>query len=402
MSVILTVKQLNTYVRNILESDKYLQRITVSGEISGFKLYNSGHAYFTLKDSESAVSSVMFAKEFSLLKFRPEDGMKVFVTGRVSVFEKTGQYQLYVSDMIPDGIGSEFIAYEQLKRKLEKEGLFDPENKKSVPRYPKKIGLISSLNGAAIHDFCVTVQNRYPFADILICEATVQGEDCPRSVIRAIEMIKNKNIDVLVITRGGGSFEDLSGFNDETLARTVYALDVPVVSAIGHETDFTILDFVADFRAATPTAAAQSVTPSKEELYLKTDSCFSLCKRAIDNFLDCSFSFIDNLSERIDFDEVLNENSAYIATLSERSAYSVSSCFADCGYLLDKIVAEINALSPLSVLSRGYSLAYSGERLVSSVDSVRKGDNIEIILKDGEIFCDVTDKTNIHAGVKTP
>ncbi|PWM45515.1 MAG: exodeoxyribonuclease VII large subunit [Clostridiales bacterium] len=398
MSVILTVKQLNMYVRSMLENDKYLRQITVVGEISGFKLYNSGHAYFTLKDSESAISAVMFNMEASGLKFMPKDGMKVLITGRVSIFEKSGQYQLYASKMLPDGIGAEFLAYEQLKEKLEKEGLFDASSKKPIPRYPKKIGVISSLNGAAIHDFCVTVQNRYPFADILIHGAAVQGEECPKSVVKAIEKFKNIDIDVLVITRGGGSFEDLSGFNDEKLARVVYDLNVPVVSAIGHETDFTILDFVADLRAATPTAAAQAVTPGREELYITVQSLSMGCKNLVLNKLEHECLKIDDLKNRIKLQSDFTKKYDDIKILKDRISSIFSNKLAENYYYLDKTVLAINALSPLAILSRGYSLVYKGENVIRTINDVKKEDNIKIRLKDGEIFCHVTDKTDLRTG----
>ena len=268
MSVgILTVSQINFYIQSIVDNDPRLKSVFVCGELSNFtRHYKSGHLYFSLKDDKSLIKAVMFSSAASRLRFAPSDGMKVIVRGRISVYEPSGQYQLYVEDMQPDGAGALALAYEQLKSKLEKEGLFDSRHKKPIPQFPKKVGVITSPTGAARRDIENIISRRYPCAEIILYPVTVQGDTAPAQLVNAVEYMDGKS-DVVIIGRGGGSAEDLWAFNDERLARTIYDCNTPVISAVGHETDFTICDFVSDLRAPTPSAAAELAVPDREELF---------------------------------------------------------------------------------------------------------------------------------------
>lgn len=267
-ALVLSVTQLNTYVRSLLDGDPHLAQVFLSGEISNFTdHYRSGHLYFSLKDDRCVIRAVMFAQYAGRLRFAPEDGMKVIVRGRVGLYEVSGQYQIYVEDMQPDGLGALNLAYEQLKRKLEREGLFRPERKKPLPKFPESIGVITSPTGAAVHDILTILERRYPVAKVVFCPVQVQGEGAAQQIAQAVERFNRRNgADVLIVGRGGGSIEDLWAFNEEVVARAVAASRIPVISAVGHETDFTICDFAADLRAATPSAAAELAVPDRMEL----------------------------------------------------------------------------------------------------------------------------------------
>ncbi len=266
-----SVTQLTKYIKYLIDNDINLNTVYLKGEISNFKNHTRGHLYFTLKDENTRINAIMFSSSASKLKFTPTDGMKVLVTGKVSVYEATGGYQIYVSDMIEDGIGNLYIAYEQLKKKLELEGLFDKEHKKPIPKIPKTIGIITAPTGAAIRDILSTLKRRWPLANTILFPSLVQGAEAASDIVRNIELTKNYDLDVLIVGRGGGSIEDLWCFNEEIVARAIYDLDVPVISAVGHEIDFTISDFVADLRAPTPTGAAEMAVPNITDVlsYLK-------------------------------------------------------------------------------------------------------------------------------------
>lgn len=263
----ITVTQLTRYIKFKLDNDENLMQVFLKGEISNFKAHTRGHYYFTIKDEFSRINAIMFATNVKKLKFLPQDGMKVILTGRISVYEASGTYQIYVNDMIEDGIGNLYVAYEQLKAKLEKEGLFDPSHKKRIPKFPEKIGIITAPTGAAIRDILSTIQRRWPIAETLLFPSLVQGAAAAPSVVRQIEQAQAYDLDVLIVGRGGGSIEDLWCFNDENVARAIYHSRIPVISAVGHEIDFTIADFVADLRAPTPTGAAEMAVPNQDDFY---------------------------------------------------------------------------------------------------------------------------------------
>lgn len=385
----ITVSQLNYYLRSIIESDEILRSVLVRGEISNFSLYRkSGHMYFTLKDGQSSVKAVMFRSDAEKLNFIPEDGMSVIVSARVSVFERDGVYQLYVSDIIPDGIGAQMIAFFQLKEKLEKEGLFDEDRKKDLPRFPKKIAVATSPSGAALQDILSVTGRRYPIADIEIYPCVVQGAESAESVIRAVNYFNRKNdSDIIIIARGGGSYEDLASFNDERLARTIANSNIPVISAVGHESDFTIADFVADMRAPTPSAAAEIAVPDIKELSdFIADFRYSL-KKEVSALLNECEADLEAAKKRLDIRRFI-ENKELVLDKVSSSLYMLSESLLEKkkNALASKITA-LSALDPLSVIGRGYSVVYKDEHPVSSAKDIKKDDKLVIKMKDGEINC---------------
>lgn len=385
----ITVSQLNFYMRSVIESDEILRSVFVKGEISNFSLYRkSGHMYFTLKDGQSAVKAVMFRSDAEKLKFMPEDGMNVVVSARVSVFERDGVYQLYVSEMIPDGIGAQMAAFFQLKEKLEKEGLFDEDRKKELPRFPKKIAVATSPSGAALQDILSVTGRRYPIADIEIFPCVVQGAESAESVIRALNYFNMKNdADVIIIARGGGSYEDLASFNDERLARTIAASNIPVISAVGHESDFTIADFVADRRAPTPSAAAEIAVPDIKEISdFVADFRYTLKKEISSLLEECEYD-LESAKKRLDIRRFI-ENKELILDKVSSSLFMLSdSMLEKKKNALAAKISALSALDPLSVIARGYSVVYKDERPVSSSKEIEKDDKLVIKMKDGEINC---------------
>lgn len=384
-----SVTQLNEYVKMLIDSDEILQTAAVCGEISNFKHhYATGHLYFTLKDERSAVKCVMFARDAARLKFEPDNGMTVTAWGRVSVFPRDGAYQLYVGFMSPSGLGEQYYAFEMLKQKLASEGLFDASRKKKIPKFPKKIGIITSPTGAAVRDLFNVLTRRWPIVEIELFPALVQGSGAAASLKKGIEYFDSKDdIDVVIIGRGGGSGEDLSAFNDEALARSIAASRVPVISAVGHEIDVSISDYVADLRAPTPSAAAELAVPDMQEYNailsshlgrikgivsrkiefgesrLKTLSGSSVL-RSPEKYFDIKFTELDHLAERLGdkYDDIIKTNSSKLLSL----------------------VAKLDALSPLSVLSRGYSITNKGDKAVSSVAEISSGDDLTLIFNDGK------------------
>ena len=392
---VFTVSDLNSYIKNIFENNRTLTSVTVKGEISNFTHHRSGHLYFSLKDSDSQIKAVMFRSHAARLKFSPESGMKVIVHGQVTVFPRDGSYQLYVATIQPDGIGALYLAYEQMKARLSQEGLFDEDHKLPIPEFPKKIGVITSPTGAAIRDILNVTGRRYPLADVYIYPALVQGEGATQSLIKGIDYFDNSRlVDTIIIGRGGGSIEDLWAFNDEGLARRIYAAKVPIISAVGHETDFTICDFVSDLRAPTPSAAAELAVADIKELYQHLDAVEERCVLALRRSVERSR---DRLS-RVD-DGKLGK---IVADLIDSKRNEVASHYNDAKRLVnDKIeslrsrlsvdVGRAEALSPLAVLSRGYSIVSHKGEPVSNVNSTKIGDCIDIRMSDGSITATVTD-----------
>lgn len=369
---VFSVLQLNEYIKDLLESEPQLAAVTVKGEISNFIHHRSGHMYFTLKDEDSQIKAVMFRGANMRLTFRPENGQKVVVMGQVSVYPAGGQYQLYVGAMRPDGIGDLYQAYEKLKKQLTEEGLFDERHKKPLPAFPQKIGVITSANGAAVRDIMNVVGRRCPMAQLLLYPAQVQGAGTDSSLIRGLDYFETQgDIDVIIIGRGGGSLEDLWGFNSERLARRIFEMNTPVISAVGHETDFTICDFVSDKRAPTPSAAAEIAVPDLRVLRQRLDDASD---RAVSAALLC----VDDRRKR------LKEEAA---SYEERS---VERLFRLKEEKLKGLVGRTHSLSPLAVLSRGYAVVSKDGKALKNTEGVSVGDEVELRLQNGKLIAEVT------------
>lgn len=387
---VLSVSQLNSYIKRMLDNDLLLSGVWLKGEISNFKHHTSGHMYMTLKDEQSAVRAVMFKGATFGLKFKPEDGMKVLVFGRVSVFESAGQYQVYIEAMQPDGLGSLYVAYEQMKARLEEEGLFSSEHKKKIPEFPEKIAVITSPTGAAIQDILNVLSRRYPYADVVVVPVLVQGDGAAEQIADAINYVNNQRLaDVLIVGRGGGSIEDLWAFNEEVCARAIYNSLIPVISAVGHETDFTIADFAADMRAPTPSAAAELAVPSMLELKAVIENLKSRMLNSVNSLTERKRETIKQKTSRISVEGVLNnynqkrmllDNKFKRAEqLAERVILTKKTAFAEA-------VGKLDALSPLAVLSRGFTVTKTPEgKTIQSISDIKKGDKISTVLNDGII-----------------
>lgn len=387
---VLTVTQLNHYVKSLLDSDPHLVNVFVTGEISNLKKhYASGHIYFSLKDRGGVISAVMFRGNAMGLRFSPEEGMKVIVRGRVSLYEQSGAYQLYVEDMQPDGIGALTQAYEQLKKKLEAQGLFDKSHKKPIPRFPKSVGVITSATGAAVQDIRNILTRRFPSVDIVLYPVQVQGDSAAGQLVEAVNTFSEYDcVDVIIIGRGGGSIEDLWAFNDENLAYAIYACNIPVISAVGHETDFTICDFVSDLRAPTPSAAAELAVPDREELL----SYYSSQQQYISSMLDAKISQANKKLSDFNASIVRNSPEKRLLNIEQNLAYlskiitnSVTNKFVSSNEQVKKLGAKLEALNPISVLQRGYAVAEKDNNIINSVKELKNGDKIKLTLKDGYV-----------------
>ncbi|PLS15309.1 exodeoxyribonuclease VII large subunit [Bacillus sp. M6-12] len=438
----LTVTALTRYIKRKFDADPHLRDIYIKGEISNFKQHSSGHMYFTLKDERARILAVMFAANTSSLKFKPQNGMKVLVRGDITVYEQSGQYQMYVKQMTTDGIGDLYIAFEQLKSRLEQEGLFSPLHKQRIPKYPAAVGVITSPTGAALRDILTTIKRRYPVAKVIIYPALVQGTAASASVAKAITAAnRRQETDVLIVGRGGGSIEELWAFNEEAVARSIFESKIPIISAVGHETDYTIADFAADLRAPTPTGAAELAVPHLNELMERLQNRKNRLTRSVrENAnteaarlaqLERSYAFryprqmyeqkleqLDRAMERLkreskrffinksdllqrrvaelkkqhpkqriqDAESALNRQEKSIRRQMER-------IFTEKAKSLTYAVATLDALSPLKIMERGYSLTFTeNEELVKSTEQVKTGDIITVTLRDGKIKAEVKDK----------
>ncbi|WP_314585271.1 exodeoxyribonuclease VII large subunit [Paenibacillus terrigena] len=437
---ILSIKDLNRYIRMKLESDDLMQDAWIRGEISNFTHHSSGHMYFTLKDADSRIKSIMFASHNQRLAFRPKEGTKVIARGNVSVYERDGQYQFYATHMQPDGIGSLYLAYEQLKKKLDEEGLFAAHRKRPLPKFPRAIGVITSPTGAAVRDIIITLQRRYPTVPILLYPVLVQGTQAAPSIVKAIEgMNRHQEADVLIVGRGGGSLEELWAFNEEIVARAIYASCIPVISAVGHETDFTIADFVADLRAATPTAAAELAVPHQLELKQHFRRLEQRMEHALAMRMQQERDRLERLrrspyfvhprkyllqhAERLDrLTEQLHYRTQGLMRKSderwsklqhrlvrrnpqEQVIFARKRVQSETHQLLQSMQAmlkeqklklmtgmkQLDALSPLKVMQRGYSLVYDEQekRLIKSLADVQPGDMVHVKVNDGQLECQV-------------
>ena len=407
----ITISQLTRYIKYKIDNDVNLNEVFIKGEISNFKAHSRGHYYFTIKDEGSRINAVMFATATKKLQFTPEDGMKVLVTGKISVFEANGGYQIYVSDMLEDGVGNLYIAFEQLKKKLEAEGLFDERLKKPIPKIPKRVGVITAPTGAAIKDIISTIKRRWPLTEIYLFPSLVQGELAKDDIVKQIEKADTYNLDTLIVGRGGGSIEDLWPFNEEIVARAIFACNTPVISAVGHEIDFTIADFVADLRAPTPTGAAEMAVPQLNDMINYLNQVKIRLNNTITNKLKISKNKLNEITNRNIFKnprtiyetkemifsntlERLKFNLINLTNIKEKELLKVKNSYIlkNPYQLLDKksnkylqVISKLETLSPLLTLKRGYTMTKVNDKVVKSSKDLKSGDNITIDFTDGNV-----------------
>ncbi|MDR0404342.1 MAG: exodeoxyribonuclease VII large subunit [Oscillospiraceae bacterium] len=401
---LLTVSSLNSFAKSLLERDEYLQNVLVMGEISNFKdHYSSGHLYFSLKDKKGVVRCVMFRTFTGNLRFKVVDGMSVIVRGRVSIYEQTGQYQLYVEDIQPEGLGSFNLAFEQLKEKLKKEGLFDEIHKKSIPNFAQRVGVITSETGSVLHDILQVLKRRFPLAEVYFFPVPVQGKAAAGVIASVISKIDAKSLDVIIIGRGGGSLEELWPFNEEVLARAVFACKVPVISAVGHETDFTICDFAADLRAPTPSAAAELAVPDQREVFLKLKSLLSSFEKEFTSKIEFKKQEIRNLV-LLRFSQnalrILQEKLILLDFISQRMYTESLEKVCLSREALTGLASRIDVLSPLKILKMGYAAARKGPVAIKSINDVEEQDLINLHIVDGSVGCMVVSKDKLRIGEK--
>lgn len=383
-----TVSQINNYLKKMLDNNAILNDIWIKGEISNFKLHYSGHMYITLKDEGGVLKAVMFKSAASGLQFMPEDGMKVLARGRISVYEQGGSYQLYITEMIPDGVGALYVAYEQLKKKLEEEGLFSEDKKKPIPKYPEKVGVITATTGAAVRDIINVITRRYPYAEIIIYPSLVQGDQAAENIKEGIEYFnKTKIADTLIVGRGGGSIEDLWAFNEEVVARAIYASEIPIISAVGHETDFTIADFVADLRAPTPSAAAEIAVPSAIELLSKIGVIEQRMKTALVRGTENRRLRLEKL-KLPDPKKKIEDYLITVDNMQKQLQSNFSIVLMKNKERLGKLIAKLDALSPLQVMARGYAIpTLDNGEIIKSAKILKKDDEFDLRFCDGEKRC---------------
>ena len=393
---VLSITQINEYIRAKMDDDQMLNGVAVRGEISNYKVYPSGHHYFTLKDEGAALKCVMFKGNAMRLRFRPENGMKVIAMGKISVYPRDGAYQLYCTAMAMDGIGDLYAAFEQLKKKLEAQGLFDPAHKKPLPRFPGTIGIITSSAGAAVHDMLRILRKRYPLAQVRLLPVRVQGVEAPDEIAGAIRYANAHQLaDLLIVGRGGGSIEDLWAFNDERVAYAIYHSQIPVISAVGHEPDVTISDFVADLRAATPSNAAELAVPDQDALYQTLDAMSSAMATALSRQLTAARRQYQLLSAHPALQSpvgYLEQRRKSLELLKNRLVSSQAQGIHRAKNRYIGVTAKLDAMSPLKVLTRGYAMAQTEEgSVLKSVSQVNPGDNIRISISDGTLSAAVTE-----------
>lgn len=384
----LTIKDVNNIVKRVIDNNYELANIYLKGEISNFKNHTRGHLYFSLKDESSRINAVMFSFNASKLNFMPKDGDSVLVRGRVSVYEATGSYQVHVEEMSLDGTGNLYVLFEELKRKLDKEGLFRSEHKKHIKKIPSKIGVVTAPTGAAIKDIISTINKRFPLVTIYLFPSLVQGNLAKDNIVRMIELANNYDIDTLIVGRGGGSIEDLWAFNEEVVARSIYNSRVPIISGVGHEIDYTISDFVADLRAPTPTGAATMAVPDRGEILRYLDTCRGRLKKAllnkIDNYSEILKKYKSNylLNNPKRMYEVKEQK---LDTLYDKLNIDITNIINMNIHKLDTIKIKVDLLNPNNILDKGYSIIYKNGKVVKDINSIKVNDEINIKVKDGNI-----------------
>lgn len=411
----ITVTQLTKYIKYKIDNDPHLNEVFLKGEISNFKAHSRGHYYFTLKDEEARINAIMFSSSTKNLKFIPQDGMKVLVTGKISVFEANGGYQIYVNDMLEDGVGNLYIAYEQLKKKLEQEGLFDQRYKKPIPKIPRRVGVVTASTGAAIKDIISTIKRRWPLVEILLFPSLVQGENAAPDIVKQIKRSEDYDIDTLIVGRGGGSIEDLWPFNEEIVARAIFECKIPVISAVGHEIDFTIADFVADLRAPTPTAAAELAVPAIPDIKNYINQLQIRLTKTMQNKIDYNKKHLNEITSRYIFTNpisIYQTKEMLFDSLIDRLKYATTSLvskkekkyielknsyiFKTPFQLIDKkankylqLVSKLETLSPLETIKRGYTMTKKDDKVITSKKDLKKKDKIEITFQDGNVEAEV-------------
>ena len=407
----ITISELNHYIKGVMDDNIFLNKVYLKGEISNFKAHTRGHLYFTLKDEGSRLNAVMFSYQANTLKFEPTDGMKVLVCGKISVYEATGAYQIYVESMEQDGLGNLYIEFEKLKKKLAAEGLFDPAKKQKIPKLPRKIGIVTASTGAAIRDILTTIKRRYPICETILFPSLVQGNDAAKDIVKKIEIANTYDIDTLIVGRGGGSIEDLWPFNEEIVARAIYNSRVPVISAVGHEIDFTIADFVADLRAPTPTAAAELAVPNIDTINTYLDNAISRSTLSVNNLIDTrkqtlnSFmtSYIlkkptamyeikeqnlDYLIDRLNKQMKLVLDNVNIRLFKSVNSYVMTNpdiLYKFKSQNLNHIVNKLEVLNPMNTLKRGYAIIKKDNKVISDSKKLAKNDIINVDVKNGSI-----------------
>ncbi len=412
----LTVSAITRYLKVKLDTDENLQTVFLKGEISNFKAHTSGHFYFSLKDDSSKINAIMFRSSASKVLFKPADGMKVLVTGRISLYEAMGSYQIYVDEMLEDGVGNLYVAFEQLKKKLKAEGLFDESHKRPIPKIPKRVGIVTASTGAAIRDIMTTIKRRFPICETILFPTLVQGENAKDDIVRNIERASNYDLDVLIVGRGGGSIEDLWPFNEEVVARAIYNSKVPVISAVGHEVDFTIADFVADLRAPTPTAAAELAVPNMSELKRHINQLAIRLNEGIYKKINYTKLYLDSVKNSfvIKNPMIMFENKKQSLDLMNtklndlmlskvdklknelkqiKKSYVLTTpklLYKDKTTELKGIIDKLELLNPLNILSRGYSVTYLNDKALKSVKKIHHNDILNIKLADGMLEAMVT------------
>lgn len=389
-TVVATVSRVNNYIKRLIDSKPVLSDLWVKGEISNFKRHSSGHIYLTLKDEHSVLRSVMFRSAASTLAFTPSDGMKVAARGRVAVYEAGGAYQLYIDEMVPDGVGSLYLEYERLKKALAAEGLFDERHKKPIPRYPSRIGIVTAPTGAAVRDIINVATRRYPLAELVIYPALVQGAGAKESIVKGIEYFNAaRSVDTIIVGRGGGSIEDLWAFNEECVARAIFASELPIISAVGHEVDFTIADFVADMRAPTPSAAAEISVPSAIELQRVIALTRSRMLGAVRSRLENAALRLGRVLPKTPQD-VINDCAQRHDMAMHRIETAYRLILSKSEGRLSEVCAKLNALSPLNTLARGYAIATLEDGTVlRKTEELTPGTDFELRLRDGAVGCTV-------------
>ena len=393
----ITVGALTRYIKYKFDNDTNLQNIAIKGEISNFKKHSRGHFYFTIKDEESRINAIMFASQTKSVQFEPIDGTKVLVRGRISVFPSTGNYQIYVDEMIEDGVGNLYALYEKLKADLKKEGLFDIEHKKPIPKIPKRIGIITAPTGAAIRDIISTINRRYPLCEVILFPSLVQGKEAKDDIVKNIKLADTYDLDTLIVGRGGGSIEDLWAFNEEIVARAIYECNTPVISAVGHEIDFTIADFVADKRAETPTGAAEIAVPSKTDLLKLISQLEIRSSKNMNNILETNKKILDKikssyiLSNPMSIYEIKEQK---LDNLIDKANTIINVYMNNKNNKYSNLINKLGVLNPLNTLKRGYSITKIDNKVISNIKDVKVNDTLNIKLSNGEIISTVKEIKN--------
>ena len=411
----ISVTALTRYIKYKIDNDNHLQEVYLRGEISNFKAHTRGHYYFTIKDETSRINAIMFSFNASKIKFKPEDGMKILVKGKISVFESTGNYQIYVEEMLEDGVGNLHIAFEQLKKKLSDEGLFDPKYKKQIPKIPMRVGIITASTGAAVKDILSTIKRRFPICKTILFPCLVQGELAKDDIVKKLDIADNYDLDVIILGRGGGSIEDLWPFNEEVVARKVFSCKTPIISGVGHQIDFTICDFVADLRAETPTGAAERAVPILSDLLLEINNYTIRSSNLIKSILETNKLKLNKLKESYvlknplslyeikeqKLDNMIDKlntslNAILFSSKSRLEIIQNSIIFKEPSILYENkqkktnhLIEKLEILNPLNALKRGYTITKKEDKCITTIKNINKDDNINIKLKDGEIFAKV-------------